>query len=202
MSAEELLTSDELGEQIEEGGIAAFREVECTREQGGEEVVDLEKIAKGIFPLVLAARVDSLDERASGAITKGDLTARFLPELIGPDDEEWDAVGEVGHGIWAWCEARAKKLTLCHTKISVNSMLLPAVYVTADLECIKQDFGLPLKTSVRNAANKLAKNIAATIETHPEYAKALAKEVESGMKNATQLAKAMLALSAGEPEDE
>jgi hypothetical protein len=220
MSAEELLTSEDLGEQIEDGGIAAFREVECTREQGGEEVVDLEKIAKGIFPLVLAARVNSLDDRAAGAITKGDLTAKFLPELIGPDDEEWDAVGEVGHGIWAWCErrvwnqtnpnvgskvqemARAKKLTLCHTKISRNSMLLPAVYVTADLECIKQDFGLPLKTSVRNAANKLAKNMAATIETHPEYAKALAKEVESGMKNATQLAKAMLALSAGEPEDE
>jgi hypothetical protein len=217
---EEVLTREELEDRIAEGGLVAFRSVGCTRRQGDEETVDPEKVARGIFPLVFAARVGSLDDRVSEAISKGDLTARFLPEVIGPEDDEWDTVGEIGQGIWSWCErriwnqtnpnisgkvqemARAKGLTLCRTKISRNSMLLPAVYVTADLECIKQDFGLPLKTSVRNAANKLAKNMAATIETHPELATQLAKEVEAGMKNATQLAKATLALSAGESEDE
>lgn len=216
---EQLLTSDELAEQVVEGGTAAFRMVGCTRQQGDDEVADSEKIAKGILPLVLAAKADSLDDRVNDAITKGDLTAKFLPDIIGPDDDEWDAVGEVGQGIWYWCErkvwnqtnpnvtgkvqqmVRAKSLTLCHTKISRNSTLLPAVYVTADLECLKQDFGLPLKTSVRNAANKLAKNMAAAIETHPDLAKQLAREVDSGMKNATQLAKATLALSAGESEE-
>lgn len=216
---EQVFTREELDERVIEGGHAAFRAVGCTRDQGDEEVVDAEKIARGIFPLVFAARVDSLDDRANDAIVKGDLTASFLPDLIGPDDDEWDGVGEVGQGIWYWCErriwnqtnpnvsgkvqqqARAKGVTLCHTKVSRNSTLLPAAYVTTDLECIKQDFGLPLKTSVRNAANKLAKNMAAAIETHPELANQLGKEVESGMKNATQLAKATLALSAGESEE-
>jgi hypothetical protein len=217
---EQVFTSDELVEQIEKGGTAAFREIGCTRGHGDDEIVVTEKIARGIFPLVLAAQVDSLDDRVNDAITRGDLTAKFLPDVIGPDDDEWDAVGEVGQGIWYWCERRvwnatnpnvsgkvqqmvqAMSLTLCRTKISRNSTLLEAVYVTADLECLKQDFGLPLKTSVRNAANKLAKNMAAAMETHPELADQLAKEVQSGMKNATQLAKATLALSAGESEDE
>lgn len=217
---DQVLTRDELDERVIEGGLAAFRAIGCTRTQGDEEFVDPEKIARGILPLVLAAQVGSLDDRVNDAITKGDVTAKFLPDVIGPDDDEWDDIGEIGQGIWYWCErrvwnqtnpnvsgkvqerVRAKGLTLCRTKISRHSTLLPAVYVTADLECLKQDFGLPLKTSVRNAANQLAKNMAATMETHPELAKQLAKEVESGMKNATQLAKATLALSAGESEDE
>ena len=221
MSAEpDLLTRDELKEQVEEAGLAVFREVGCTREANGREVPDAGAIASGIFPLVFAARVDALDDRATDALVRGDLTAKFLPDLIGPDDVEWDDAGELGQGVWDWCDrrvwgqtnpnvtgkvqamVRAKGLTMCRTKVSRNSMLLDAVYVTADLECIKQDFGLPLKTSVRNAANTLAKNMAATIDTHPELATQLAKEVESGMKNATQLAKATLALSAGEPEDQ
>lgn len=215
---DEALTSEELGEEIREAGLAAFLEIGCIREEA--DGLDPEKIAKGIFSLVMEARVDSLDDRVDHAVTKGDLTARFLPEIIGPEDDEWDDAGEVGQGVWYWCERRvwnqtnpnvtsrvqemvqAQGLTLCRTKIARNSTLLPAVYVTGDLECLKQDFGLPLKTSVRNAANKLAKNMAATMETHPEHAKQLAKEVESGMRNATQLAKATLALSAGEPEDE
>lgn len=213
---EQVLSRDERDEEIAEGGLAALRDGGYTRQQGDEEIVDPEKIATGVLPLVLAAQVDSLDERADCAISKGDLTAKLLPDLIGPDDNEWDQAGEIGQGIWDWCErrvwnqtnpnaggkvqdmVRTKNLTLCRTKISRNSTLIPAVYVTADLECLKQDFGLPLKTSVRNAANKLAKNMAATMETHPELAKQLAKEVESGMKNATQLAKATLGLSAGE----
>jgi hypothetical protein len=214
------LTPDELDERIREGGLAAFRQIDCTRFQGEAEDIDAQKVAEGIFPLVLEARVHSLEDRTSMAVVKGDLTAKLLPEIIGPQDEEWDEAGPLGQGVWYWCERRVwnqtspnisgkvqgmvreKHLTLCQTKISRNHMLLPAVYVTKDLECIKQDFALPLKTTVRNAANKLAKNIAATIDTHPEYAKQLAKEVESGMKNASQLAKATLALSAGEPEDD
>jgi len=216
---EQVLTRDERDEQIAEGGLAAFREGGFTRQQGDEEIVDPEKVARGLLPLVLAARVDSLDERADKAIWKGDLTAKLLPDVVNPDDVEWDDIGEIGQGIWALCERRVwnqtnpnaggkvqemvrkKSLTLCRTKISRNSTLIPAVYVTADLECLRQDFGLPLKTSVRNAANKLAKNMAATMETHPDLAKQLAKEVESGMKNATQLAKATVALSAGESEE-
>jgi hypothetical protein len=217
---EQVLTKEELDERAKEGGIAAFREIECTRDHGGEEVLDTEKIGKEIVPLVLAARVDSLNDRVNDAISKGDLTAKLLPDAIGPEDYLWDTVGVVGQAIWSWCVrqvwgqtnpnvsgrvqqmVRAQGLTLCRTKISLSSTPISAVYVTADLECLKQDFGLPLKTSVRNAANQLAKNIAATIETHPELARQLEKEVESGMKNATQLAKAMLALSSGEPEDE
>jgi len=216
---EQVLSREERDERIAEGGLDAFREGGFTREQGGEETVDPEKIARGMFPIVLSARVDSLAERADNAISKGDLTAKLLPDVIGPDDSEWDDVGDLGQGIWEWCERRVwnqtnpnaggkvqemvrkESLTLCRTKISRNSTLIPAVYVTADLECLKQDFGLPLKTSVRNAANKLAKNMAATMETHPELAKQLAKEVESGMKNATQLARATLALSAGDTEE-
>lgn len=216
---EQELTGDERDEQISEGGLGAFRDGGFTRQQGDEEIVDPEKIAKGMLPLVLAARVDSLDERVDNAISKGDLTAKLLPDVIGPEDSEWDSMGEVGQGIWEWCERRVwnqtnpnaggkvqemvrkKSLTLCRTKISRNSTLIPAVYVTGDLDCLKQDFGLPLKTSVRNAATKLAKNMAATMETHPELATQLAKEVESGMKNATQLAKATVALSAGESEE-
>jgi hypothetical protein len=217
---EPVLTKEELEERVIEGGIAVFREAGCTRQQGDEESVDPQKIAEGIFPLVLSARVDSLDEREDNAISKGDLTAKFLPELIGPQHEDWDDAGEIGHGIWYWCErkvwnqtnpyvggkvqamAKQKHLTLCHTKIPANNMLMLAVYVTDDLECIKTDFGLPLKSSVRNAANKLAKNMAEAIDTHPQHAKQLAKEVDAGMKAATQLAKATLTLSAGESEDE
>jgi hypothetical protein len=217
---EQVLTQEDLDERIKEGGLAAFREIDCTRFQGEAEDVDPQKVAEGIMPLVLAAKVNALDERSDNALIKGDLTAKFLPEIIGPQDPEWEEAGPVAHGIWDWCERRVwnqtnpnvsgkvqamvrkKKLTLCHTKVSRNHMLLPAIYVTADLECIRQDFALALKTSVRNAANKLAKNMAAAIDTHPEFAKQLAKEVESGMKNATQLAKATLALSAGEPEDD
>jgi hypothetical protein len=217
---QEQLPPEEQDRLICEGALSAFRDVGCTRDYRGEEAVDPEAVAKGIFPIVMKGQVSSLADRVNDAISKGDLTARLLPGLVGPDDAEWDSIGVVGQGVWSMCErkvwdqtspnltgrvqvmVRSRGLTLCHTKISRNHMLLPAVYVTADLECLKQDFELPLKTSVRNAANKLAKNTAAAIETHPEHAKQLAKEVESGMKNATQLAKATLALAAGEPEEE
>src|SRR4051812_27978499 len=146
---EQVLTRDERDEQIAEGGLAAFREGGFTRQQGDEEIVDPEKIAKGILPLALGARVDSLDDRTENAISKGDLTAKLLPDVIGPGDMEWDDAGEIGHGIWDWCErrvwnqtnpnaggkvqemVRTKGLTLCRTKISRNSTLIPAVYVTA-----------------------------------------------------------------------
>jgi hypothetical protein len=215
---QEQLSQDELDEQIKEGGIAAFREKGCTRHQGVDEDIDPQALAEGVLPII--PKVEDVDDRAEGALVKGDLTKRFLPELIGPQDQEWDEAGPLGQGIWYWCERRVwnvtnpnvsgrvqkmvreKHLTLCHTKVSRNNTLLPAVYATADLACIQQDFALPLKATVRNAADKLAKNMAAAIDAHPEHKKQLAKEVESGMRNATALAKSTLALSAGEPEDE
>jgi hypothetical protein len=222
MSAVEqpVLTKEEQQEFVKQGGLAAFRDVGATKYQRDEEEVDAQAIADGIYPLVLRHRVDALDARDDDALIEGDLTKKYMPNLIGPDDEEWAESGDVIQGIWFWCQrkvwnqtnpnvggkvqakVRQKHLTLCRTKVSRNNTLIDAVYVTADLECIKIDFGLPLKASVRNAASNLAKNMAETIETHPEFKTQLAKEVEAGMKAATQLAKATLALSAGESEEE
>ena len=65
------LTQEELEERIKEGGLAAFREIECTRFQGEIEDVDPQKIAEGIVPLILAARVHSLEERSEKALIRG-----------------------------------------------------------------------------------------------------------------------------------
>jgi hypothetical protein len=108
MSAVEqpVLTKEEQEELIKQGGLAAFREVGATKYQGDEEEVDAQAIADGILPLVLKHRVEELEAREDDALIVGDLTKKYMRNLISPDDEEWAESGDVIQGIWRWCQRK------------------------------------------------------------------------------------------------
>ncbi len=88
-------------------------------------------------------------------------------------------------------------LTSCKTKVSIDGNPVDALYVTDVEELILTDYVGPRKDAMRKAADKFAKDLAQVSERNPALAEVLQRELEAGMKAATQLARATLELTSG-----
>jgi hypothetical protein len=187
-----------------------------TNEDGSEER-DSQKFAETIYGLVVQARVTDRAEKSSKAITKGRLQHLVLPSIPEEGTEAWSEADEAtqlgrARALQAvWNDAKDAHigriqrmlgsnrtgLTLCKTKVSIDGNPVDAVYVTDVEELVLADYVGPRKDAIRKAADKFAKDLAQVTERNPALAEVLQRELESGMKAATQLARATLELTSG-----
>jgi hypothetical protein len=207
---------------VEEGIFGAYRANGYVVTNGeGEEVVDKSLVHDAIYGAIKSSAViRTPDEKSEKALAHGTLAKRVFPETPGANDE-WDEIGPVEQAVWtqlvkeAWnpvnpnhsgpiqrlAGERDPHLVLIKTKTTVDgSPGVDVVYLTKNEDLIFADFIAPLKASVRRAADRLAKNAALVSTRNKEMAAHAAREVDSGMKAAAQLAKSTLELMSGSSE--
>lgn len=221
--AEHALTLDEeeLREAIQEGVAEAYRSHGYMKETDeGDEVPDKTALHEAIYTALKGALVNEPNERSDKALTRGGMAKRVFPNTAGANDE-WDELDPVQRAVWeqvvkdAWNPTnpnfsgpvqrlvgeRDEKLVLIRTKTTVGgSPGVEVVYVTASEELIFDDFIAPLKSSVRRAAERLAKNAALVSTRNKELSAKAGREVDSGMKAAATLARSTLELMSGTSE--
>src|SRR4051812_15798332 len=175
------LDEDALQEAIDEGVFEAYRlnGYTKTNDEGGE-VPDPTALHEAIYAALKTAVVKDTREKSETALTHGDLAKKVFPKTPGANDE-WDELEPVQQAVWeqvvknAWNPTnpnfsgpvqrlvgeRDDKLVLIKTKTTVGGKpSVDVVYLTALEELIFDDFIAPLKSSVRRAAERLAKNAA------------------------------------------
>jgi hypothetical protein len=207
---------------VEEGVLEAYViHGYITVDGDGDQVKDKSQLHDAIYSaLKSSAVVRTPDEKSDKALTHGKLAKRVFPDTPGAGDD-WDALDAVQQAVWTqlvketWNPVnpnhsgpvqrlvgeRDSKIVLIRTKTTVDgSPGVDVVYLTSNEDLIFTDFIAPLKDSVRRAADRLAKNAALVSTRNKELAAKAAREVDSGMKNAAQLAKSTLALMSGSDE--
>ncbi len=206
-------------DQVADAMLEAFRADEYVKaDEDGSEERDLQKFAEAIYEIVVRARVTTRAEKFDRAITKGKLQHLVLPSVPEEGTEDWNEADEVTQlgrtrALQAvWNEAKdahvgriqrmlgTKRtgLTLCKTKVSIDGNPVDALYVTDVEELIMADYVGPRKDAIRKAADKFAKDLAQVSQRNPALAEVLQRELEAGMKAATQLARATLELTPGQ----
>ena len=221
MTTSTIEVTPDLAEQIEEGVHAAFRVEDLLKvDADGTEVLDKAALHERIYVAVQDAVVERPKERTEKALTKGLLAKRVFPNAPGAKDE-WDELTDVQRLVWeklvtiAWnptnpnfsgpvqrlVGSRDDKMVLIRTRTTVDGTPeMDCVYLTASEELIFTDFVGPLKNSVRKAAERLAKNAAMISGRNKALAAKADREVDAGMKAASQLARSTLALMSGASE--
>jgi len=207
---------------VQEGIFEAYRANGYVTTNGeGDEVVAKSLVHDSIYrALKTSAVVRTPDEKSEKALTHGTLAKQVFAESPGANDE-WDELDKVQQAVWtqlvkeAWNPVnpnfsgpvqrlvgeRDPHLVLIKTKTTVDgSPGVEVVYLTKNEQLIFDDFIAPLKASVRRAADRLAKNAALVSTRNKEMAGKAAREVDSGMKAAAQLAKSTLELMSGSSE--
>lgn len=219
-TVKETLSAEEL-EAVAEGVIEQYRVAGYVRTNGdGDEVPDKGALHEAIYRAVRDARVSTAAEREEKSLTRGRLAKRVWPNAPGAHDE-WHELDDIQKAVWeelvkeAWNPTnpnfsgpvqrlvgdRERKTILIRTRTTIGGTPdTDIVYVTSAEELIFDDFVAPLKSSVRRAAEKLAKNSAMVSNRNKELAPKAEREVDSGMKNAAALAKSTLALMSGASE--
>jgi hypothetical protein len=207
---------------VEEGVFEAYRANGYVKpDEEGEEVVDKAALHEAIYRVLKSSGiVRTPDEKTDKALTHGALAKKIFAETPGANGE-WDQLDLIQRAVWAqvvkdaWNPTnpnysgpvqrlvgeRDAKLVLIKTKTTVDgSPGIDVVYLTSNEELIFSDFIGPLKSSVRRAADRLAKNAALVSTRNKELSAKAAREVDSGMKAAAQLAKSTLELMSGSSE--
>jgi len=165
------------------------------------------------------ARPKDKSERTTHALTRGSLVRSIVPDTPSVGSDEFNAlddidqqvVREVTSRIWREVKpyqhsglaamARAEGVILVKTEISVDEEPVPAVYVTDDVDLLKQDYRGPLRDGVRKATSKYAESMAEVIRVLPEHADTFKKDVTKDLKAAGDLAKSVLAIEAPDNGD-
>lgn len=215
------LDEDALLEAIELGVDEAYRIHGYTKvTEDGEEVQDKTALHEAIYAAVRTAIVKDPKEKSETALTHGDLAKKVFPNTPGAKDE-WDELDPVQRGVWeqvvkdAWNPTnpnfsgpvqrlvgdRDDEMVLVRTKTTVGGKpAVDVVYLTSLEDLIFSDFIGPLKSSVRRAAERLAKNAALVSNRNKALSEKAGREVDSGMKAAATLAKSTLQLMSGANE--
>jgi hypothetical protein len=207
---------------VEEGVFEAYRANGYVKtNEEGDEVVDKTALHEAIYRALKSSGIVRVpDEKSDKSLTHGSLAKRIFAETPGANDE-WDQLDPVQRGVWeqvvkdAWNPTnpnysgpvqrlvgeRDAKLVLIRTKTTVDgSPGVDVVYLTSNEDLIFADFIGPLKSSVRRAADRLAKNAALVSTRNKELSAKAAREVDHGMKAAATLAKSTLELMSGSSE--
>jgi len=187
----------------------------------GEEDVEHSLVREAVIALLCENPVTSYADRKTKAVTKHALAAHLFSGVPAQGSDEYEQGGAVAVKVWkalldqTWRATdpkhkspgqkllgeRGDGLVLVRAKVPVGEgmkiAMADAAYVTTDEDSLVKDFVGPFRDAVNNAAAELAKNLGMAVERNPALAERLTREVESGMKTATNLARSTLALSTG-----
>lgn len=215
-----LAHSTEFDDAVDTAVFEAFRAegfVEID-DEGGERK-DREAFHDAVYRAIRRAEVETATERSTRGLTRGALARRVFPHAVGATEDHLD--DEIEREVWerlvkeTWNATnpnfsgpvqklfgqRDKKLVMIRTRVTMDGTPgMDCVYVTESEELIFEDFVSPLKSSVRRAAEKLAKNSAMISGRNKDLAQRARREVDSGMRAAASLAKSTLELMSGASE--
>jgi hypothetical protein len=224
---EDVLTAEERGEALDKAALeklvreARIKAYESNGYADAYGQPDPDRLRRKTVSILMENPVESRDERADKALTRHALTARLFPNVPAEGTDEYEAGGAVAAALWkklagdAWratdpkSSSSAQKLlgrigdgaVLVRCTIPVgadmNSTMAQAAYVTQDEDALLRDYAKPLKEAVNKVAEQMAKDLGMVAERNPELAERLTREIEGGMKVATNLARSTLALSTG-----
>jgi hypothetical protein len=223
----EILEQARLDALAEDKIFAAYRDHGFTSQTpDAEEYVDHGKVRAAVIELLCENPVGSYDERSEKAITRHALAARLFPSVPAEGTEEYEEGGVLAAMVWkavrdqTWRATdpkhkspgqkllgqRGDGLVLVRARVPVGEGLkrtmTEAAFVSRDEEVIVKDFAAPLRDAVNKAAEELAKNLGMAVERNPALAERLTREVEAGMRAATNLARSTLALTAGSDDEQ
>jgi hypothetical protein len=204
--------------QVNAGVHEAMRADGYVRVADGAEVVDNDALALKLREIVRRAQARDKAERQQKAVPRGTLAALAFPSTPSPGSPLWDEDDEIAVEVWKYLRGAVSRLTntgrrgkvqqlladdglvLCPTKVGDDKV--DAVYVTDDPTLILTDFAVPRTSKLQNVSEEVAQDFNLVIDRIPGMRKSMSTKMESGMKAAQIAARAKLALTAGNDEDD
>lgn len=178
--------------------------------------------------LVRKALVRNKNEVQTNAIEPADLAANVFPEVTNPSSPDWPDIeddsdeAEITRHVWKGILGAVSKaaqtgrkgsvqrllavdpetsnLIVCSTKIGTNPK--KAIYLSADKDMILLGLAMPRTTRLSTLSAEIADDFKFAIELNPSLKKALNERMETGLKAARDTARAKLALTSGQEDDE
>lgn len=178
--------------------------------------------------LVNKAVVTSKSQIQTNAIEPGDLASLVFPSATNPTSPDWpDAdddsdAAEVTKHVWARILGTVTKaaqtgrkgvvqkllavdpatqgMLVCTTKIGTNPK--KAIFLSTDKDAILVGLAMPRTTRLTTLSAEIADDFKFAIEVNSSLKKVLNDKMETGLKAARDTARAKLALTSGESEDE
>ena len=188
-------------------------------DEGDDGVVtDTDALASKLREIVLHSKASTKQERQEKAVGRGTLTALAFPSVPSPGSPNWDPDDAHSEHVWKSLKGTVSRLTqngrrgrvqqllaedglvLCPTKVGDDKV--DAVYVTDNSTLILSDFAVPRTSKLQNVSEEMAQDFNLVTDRIPGMRKQMNSKLESGMKAAQVAARAKLALTAGEDEDE
>lgn len=195
----------------------------------GEEKFSSARLAERVRDVLLRkALVRSKNEVQTNAIEPADLAASVFPGVTNPSSPDWPEVdddsdeAEITRHVWKGILGAVSKaaqtgrkgsvqrllavdpgtsnLIVCSTKIGTNPK--KAIYVSADKDMILLGLAMPRTTRLSTLSAEIADDFKFAIELNPSLKKALNERMETGLKAARDTARAKLALTSGQEDDE
>ncbi len=209
--------------------IEAYREEGFTFPKDGEEKLSNQKLTERVRDVMLdKAIVRRKSEVQSNAIEPGDLTAFVFPLVTNPtspnwpnDDDDSDQA-EITKYVWTRvlgavskavqtgrkgsvqralaADSKTSQLIVCSTKIGTKPK--KAVYLSDDKDMILLGLAMQRTTKLSTLSANIADDFNYAIELNPKLRKSLNDKMETGLKAASDTARAKLALTSGEEPDE
>lgn len=209
--------------------LETYQEEGFTTPKDGVEKLSNPKLTERVRDVLLdKAIVRRKSEVQLNAIEPGDLAALVFPLVTNPtspdwpDDDDDSDQAEITKFVWTRvssaiskavqtgrkgsvqralaADAKTSKLIVCSTKIGTQPK--KAVYLSDDKDMILLGLAMQRTTKLSSVSADIADDFSYAIELNPKLKKSLNDKLETGLKAASDTARAKLALTSGEQPDE
>lgn len=177
-----------------------------------DEKIDMSKLRNQLFETIVPAKVLAKKERAEKAVQRPQLIAALFPSLPAPErfDEQPDP--PLAEKVYAWIDAKVWGETkssadsalqrlvgvnmgngyvMCRTKIG----RVDAVYITDNIDCIREDFTRPENDAIDRKLKMATKNREMLVLRQPDNAVKYANEYNRTLRGALDTAKTQMQLA-------
>lgn len=207
----------------------AYQAEELILVKDGEEKFSSARLSERVRDVLLKKAVArNKTEVQTNAIEPADLASLVFPQVSNPsspdypdtDDDSDEA--EITRHVWKAilgavskaaqtgrkgivqrllaAEPETSSLIVCSTKIGTNPK--KAIYLSADKDMIMLGLAMPRTTRLSTLSAEIADDFKFAIELNPSLKRALNERMETGLKAARDTARAKLALTSGQEDDE
>ena len=189
-----------------------------------DEKIDMAKLRNRLFEAIVPAKVLAKKERAEKAVQRPQLIAALLPSLPAPEQFDHQADPPLAEKVYGWFDAKVWGETkssadsavqrlvgvnmgngyvMCRTKIGRTD----AVYITDNIDCIREDFTRPEADAITRKLKMATKNREMLVLRQPDNAAKYANEYNRALRAelanaATQMQLAVDSVTGNHTEDE
>lgn len=207
----------------------AYQAEEFILVKDGEERFSSARLSERVRDvLVRKAVARNKTEVQTNAIEPADLASLVFPQVSNPSSPEYPDVdedsddAEITRHVWKGILGAVSKaaqtgrkgsvqrllasdpetssLIVCSTKIGTNPK--KAIFLSADKDMIMLGLAMPRTTRLSTLSAEIADDFKFAIELNPSLKRALSERMETGLKAARDTARAKLALTSGQEDDE